>query len=117
MIQNMEICQDSNPYFLTIPINPQGIEDVKFMREGTKNTIEYVLSPDEFRRLWDANVFAAINKEFNLLIDSYESETIPLNACSGCLNIMKQAGFGDNSVFATALKQALNYGTFVECDF
>lgn len=32
MIQNMEVYQDSNPYFLTIPINPQGIKDVEFMR-------------------------------------------------------------------------------------
>ncbi len=117
MIQNMEVYQDSNPYFLTIPINPQGIKDVEFMRGETPNTMEYVLPPDEFNRLWEAGVFVAINKKFNLLIDTYESETIPLNACSECLNIIKQAGLDEHSVFATALKQALKYGTFVECDF
>lgn len=117
MIQNMEICKESNPYFLIVPINEQGIDDVEYMREETPDILEYVLSPMEFQTLWNAHIFENINTKYHLLIDTYETETIPLECCAGSLSIVREAGLEKDSVFATALKQAMNYGTFVECGF
>lgn len=117
MIQNKEICRDFNPYFLTVPMNDKGINDVDCMRDETPDLLEYVLPPEEFQKLQNAGVFKELNETYNLLIDTYESERIPFKACAGSLEILREVGVEKKSIFATALKRALNYGTFVECDF
>ncbi|WP_438600637.1 hypothetical protein [Faecalibaculum rodentium] len=116
MIMNESVCENSNPYFLTVPINAEGIEDAKYMREETPNTHEFVIPPTEFENMWNSGVFSKINQEFGLLIDTYEDEEIPMKYCARCLDIVRSYGF-QNSYFATALKEALNYGTSVICDF
>lgn len=103
-------------YLVLTPTNSAGIQDLERGVDCSKNVIEHEIPSKEIGGLFKQNVIDKINIKCKTLIDEYESEDIPLGQCANALEILRKDGFGEG-VFALALKEALNYGTFVECDF
>lgn len=103
--------------YVLVPVNKKGIEDYEAVQEETSDNIEWFeISEDEINSLYKHNIIQEINETCNLMIDTYESEEVPLSKVGGCLEILK-AHKKDNCNMAKALKAALNYGTCAYCDF
>lgn len=103
--------------WIFVPKNKSGEEDCDFMRHFSKNVVQYNIPENEFGDLMNDGVFDRINHECDLLIDDFEDEIIPLKAIANCIRIMREYGRHKKGVFNTALKTALDYGTFVDIEF
>lgn len=105
---------DNRSRHLSVPLNKKGIEELEYGDMNTENVKVIELSYSEFEDMYkDGSIFDKINEECNLLIDDYESETIPNEKIENCLAIVE-----DKYI---KLKEALNlakeYNTFVDLDF
>ena len=101
----------------TVPKNEIGIRELNELADESKNLEILSISNTEFSDLCNQGVFLEINKRYSLLIDEFECEDIPSKYCLGCLDILRAKNISETTSFSRALKLAMNYGTFVECDF
>ncbi|NWK12793.1 hypothetical protein [Clostridium cadaveris] len=100
--------------YLSIPLNKKGIEELDYGVEKSDNIKVIKLSDSEFQELYQSEgVFDRINEECNLMIDDYESETIPNDKLNYCLSIVENKYVK----LMAALKLAKEYNTFVDLDF
>ena len=73
------------------------------------------MSAEEVNKFWKFGVFDMINRKYNLLIDTAETEIIPYEDLKGCLEIINSAGY-KNTVLSDAIEKALEYKTLLEID-
>ncbi|GAA0684792.1 hypothetical protein [Clostridium cadaveris] len=104
---------DHNRY-LSVPLNKKGIEELNYGVEKSDNIKVINLSDSEFQELYQSGgVFDRINEECNLMIDDFESETIPNEKLDYCLSIIQNK----HIKLIEALNLAKEYNTFLDLDF
>lgn len=102
--------------YFYIPMNEKGVKNSNYGIMNDDEVITHEIPHSEFMEMYENNLLDLINSKIGTLLDYFELDIIPLNKCAETLEILRQYGYGD-SLFAVALKEAMNYGTFVKCDF
>ena len=103
----------NNRYFVTVPINQTGIEEIEQMQEASANFETYIIPAEEYRALWKAHVFDVINNRFGLMIDDNESEKVTAEQLEEVLQAIDIVP----GVFVDAVKAAISFGTRIYLDF
>ena len=106
-----------NERFAFVPIDGEGIQDCECMNYDTDHVIMFELPNEEFWKLYNSGVISKINNEAELMIDDYEEERIPRESLAVCNQIINEEGIYKNGTFVTAIRTAINYGTFVDFCF
>ena len=106
-----------NHRFIALGKNKQGDYDCDHRKYDSLFVIAHEMPIKEFNNLYNSGVFDKINERFDLLIDDYESETIPASIAADCLKIVKESNVEINGVFAQSLKEVVNYGTRAFLEF
>jgi len=65
--------------YITIPLDEEAIEAYDMGEEEIENSIQWILTEEEFDLLNNADVFKQINNECGVIIDDFESEIIQGN--------------------------------------
>lgn len=115
MVINPEYLNKKNRLYLIVPTHSYDIEK-RLPSDPKSGLIDfYVLPVEEYEKLAASNVFEEINNlGYNL--EEFEEERIFAKDCGECLEILRNNGISNESIFYQAFVSALNYGTFVECD-
>lgn len=100
--------------YMSVPLNKKGIEELEYGVEESNNIKVIHLSNSEFEELYqDGGVFDRINEKCDLMIDDFESETIPNDKLEYCLSIVENKYIR----LMEALNLAKEHNTFVDLDF
>lgn len=100
--------------WITVPRNDEGInvcengDDIQ-----NDNIICAGISQERLDEIFETGIINKINMVCDLLIDDYESERIEGDNIEKCLEIVN----GEFDELEEALRQAKQYGTFVDLDF
>lgn len=99
----------------SIPVNAIGACALDHGPDEDSNIIDYQITEDEYTELFKSGLIPYINKNFQLLIDEYETEIIPYQKAEKILEILNGTKFWDYA-FAKSLRDAVKHKTHVECD-
>lgn len=66
----------------SIPVNAIGAYALDHGADEDSNIIDYQITEDEYTELFKSGLIPYINKNFQLLIDEYETEIIPYQDAS-----------------------------------
>ena len=100
-------------YYVTVPINQTGIDEIEQMQETSDNFETYVIPAEEYKALWRAHVFDVINNRFGLMIDDNESEKVTAKQLEEVLQAIDIVP----GVFIKAVRLAIGFGTCLYLDF
>ena len=102
---------------ISVPKNKKGEEDCDYGYFDSEDIIDFDVSDEEFWALKMNGSIDEINIDCDLLIQDYETETIPVEKIARCMAIIREHGEFVNGAFMSAFKHALNYGTFAQLEF
>ena len=106
-----------NKRWISVPINSKGERDCDYGEFETENVKNFDVSESEFRALLRNGSIREMNRGCGLLIQDYETETIPMEKLAKCMSIIREHGEYTDGAFMQAFENALNFGTFAQLEF
>ncbi|MBQ3823231.1 MAG: hypothetical protein II807_09335 [Thermoguttaceae bacterium] len=89
---------------INVPLNNKGVAERASSNGDMPNVVSYTLSSDEYYLL--ENVFNEWNRQFDLLIDIFEEETLEPRFCQEALEILeRRAALSDGAEFLAAAEK------------
>ena len=102
----------SRRYLAFVPINEQGMAEEYMGVEHSPNILEYIISPEEFRRFCGSGAMERVNAACGILLDEYEDDIIPTHGLAAALDIARRPD-ARLEVITRAIEDALRLGTYV----
>ena len=107
--------------YITVPLDSEAMEAYDIGEENIENSLEWMLTEEEFDVLNGIGIFNQINSECNLIIDDFESEVIQGNNLEKAFKIICLLNENTpNSIiekFKIFIQTALDKDTFIAFDF
>lgn len=100
-------------YCLAVPINQIGIDHDEYLIDDDENIIYYYLSDREVDAFWDSGIDQVINYKYNLMIDLFEDETVPWQACEEAISELRKYPILKDGKIIEAMINAVKFKTYV----
>ena len=94
-------------------LNAQGENDIEFGTYPTEN-VEFISMPDEEFSYWYNGITDKLNQQFGLLIDEYESETVPYEILEEFMKALDSEE--QMPTLYSAIREAIRLKTNLELD-
>lgn len=107
--------------YITVPLDKEAMNLYDMGEEEIENSLQWILTEEEFDTLNNADFFKQINNICNVIIDDYESEIIQGNDLKKAYKIIclfyEQTPSSINEKLKTYIKTALDENTLIAFDF